>query len=185
MKYNMYIQSLKMGYEKGNEGVSLNQVTKELGITFPDDASKVNYVIWFYTNFYQSDMEPRISPKGIMLRLTPNNVQDIQEKNDLKSYIKGEALNKYIDYLELERTRKSARNASWFSSISIIIAALSIILPVRFPHTFKPNNTEIKANERDYRLDKKQRDLSPSKIVVIDSVSVQQRDSIGKLKSKD
>ncbi len=54
-----------------------------------------------------------------------NNMESI---NNTLSFIKGDAINKYIDYLELERTRKSSKQASIYSTVSIILAFIAILI---------------------------------------------------------
>lgn len=134
MKENIYIKSLKLGFER-NSGISFNELTEELNINFENYDQKSNFIIWFYSNFYNEKGERYVTAHFV----AANSSYKIQDKlsefntiNENKAFIKGDALNKYIDYLELERTRKSSRRASFFSLIAIIVTAIGILIPYLF-----------------------------------------------------
>ena len=145
MKDNIYIKSLKLGFEK-DSGISFNELIKELNINFENDDQKSNFIIWFYSNFYNEKGERFITAHFV----APSSSYKIQDKiseferiNENKAFIKGDALNKYIDYLELERTRKSSRRASLFSLIAIIVTALGILIPYLISESKPEKETKI------------------------------------------
>nr|WP_319571440.1 hypothetical protein [uncultured Draconibacterium sp.] len=130
---NIYIQTLKLGFENP-EGISLNEVAKELCIDI-DKMTPFNfqYATWFYDNFYNSNYESHKSGElrimGYSLGLHSGTYNSLLEAHQQKSYIKGDAVNKYIDYLELERTRESSKQATLFATGSLIIAILAVLMP--------------------------------------------------------
>nr|WP_319510358.1 hypothetical protein [uncultured Draconibacterium sp.] len=129
---NIYIQTLKLGFENP-EGISFNEVVEQLDIDLSDKSFKINYTHWFYSNFYNDNTERfAVGNKTAVnsdYRISATTITQISHSNHLKSFIKGDAVNKYIDYLELERTRESSRQASLFATGSLIIAILAVMLP--------------------------------------------------------
>ncbi len=134
MNDNIYIKTLEIGM-KQKEGVSFNQIVTQLNIDLTEINFEVNFSIWFYSNFYNSSVEKliigQVTASNSDYRINPRNIEEkVRPHNDKKSFIKGDAVNKYIDYLELERTRKSSRTAKIFSIISIILASAAVIVPI-------------------------------------------------------
>ncbi|MDO6598728.1 hypothetical protein [Tenacibaculum sp. 1_MG-2023] len=178
MKENKYIKSLKLGFER-ESGISFNDLVKELSVNFDNDDQKSNFIIWFYSNFYNEKSE-RLITAHFVATSSAYKIQDRLESfntiNEKKSYIKGDALNKYIDYLELERTRKSSRNASRFSLIAIVIAAIGIIAP-QLNNKNEPEKSELKVEtiKQNFNLigiyEYKTREQSENHFIVIDSLN--------------
>lgn len=129
---NIYIQTLKLGFDNP-KGISFDEVVERLKIDFTDNSFKTNYTIWFYAHFFNNKAETKVigNTKAINpdYRINANNIDSFSTINKQKSYIKGDAVNKYIDYLELERTRESSKQASLFATGSLIIAILAVMLP--------------------------------------------------------
>lgn len=153
MSGSIYFDTLKLGFENKN-GISLNEVVERLNIDFSDITFETNFTIWFYSNFYNSKLESLIVGQVTAInsdyRINERNIETkVRKYNTEKSYIKGDAVNKYIDYLELEQTRKSSRMAFKFSIASIIIATLSIITPIIFVHNPRPPYEVIITNDRN------------------------------------
>lgn len=129
---NIYIQTLKLGFDN-TEGISLDEAVEKLNIDLSNINFKVNFTIWFYSNFYHPAVEGYVIGsnviKGASNRISKTTIAVISKNNIEKSHIKGDAVNKYIDYLELEKTRKSAKQASFYATTSITIAVLAVLLP--------------------------------------------------------
>nr|WP_320020904.1 hypothetical protein [uncultured Draconibacterium sp.] len=130
---NIYIQTLKLGFENP-EGISFNEVVEKLNIDLSNTDFRLNYTIWFYSTFYNYHYEFHLfgnkGAKHISThRLSIDNMEILAEHNNQKSYMKGDAVNKYIDYLELERTRESSKQATLFATGSLIIAILAVLMP--------------------------------------------------------
>jgi hypothetical protein len=180
MNDNIYIKTLEIGM-KQNEGVSFNEIVKRLNINLSDIDFEVNLSIWFYSNFYNSSVESlivgQLTASNSDYRINPRNLKDkVRPHNDKKSFIKGDAVNKYIDYLELDRTRKSSRTAKVFSILSIILASIAVIVPVIMNRPFESPQKVIIVNPNQnkpqiYRIQNSD-DLiiSDSPIIVNDSV---------------
>ncbi len=135
MKDNIYIKALEIGFNNP-EGISFDDVSKELGVedNLKDISFKTNYTIWFYVNFYHGKAESKalMSKTGgsanSSYRIAEHNVKELDKISSEKSYIKGESIQKYIDYLELKESRESSQTAKKISYISIGIAIISIFL---------------------------------------------------------
>lgn len=86
-----------------------------------------------YDNFYNFLAETYVignrTQQQYNLRISTQTLDQFKMYNQQKSFIKGDAVNKYIDYLELERTRESSKQASLFATGSLIIAILAVMLP--------------------------------------------------------
>lgn len=130
---SIYIKTLKLGFENPG-GISLDDIVKKLNIKLSDNSFKFNYTLWFYSNFYNPKTESYViatntqstSPK----RLTPDNMTKFTENNKSKSYIKGDAINKYIDYVELSLARSNSIKASQSASKSLKIANRSLCIAI-------------------------------------------------------
>lgn len=150
---NIYINSLRTGFYNSSKGISFDEVVAELNIDLSDISFKLNYTTWFYSNFYHPNVEKYVigsqnNPTS-SYRIKIDTIDIISKNNNTKSYIKGDAVNKYIDFLELDRTRKSSRMAFWLSIASIIIAITSVVIPIIFIHNPKPPYEVIITNDRN------------------------------------
>lgn len=126
MEKNIYIRSLKLGFER-NEGISFNEVIEILDIKINKDiAFKVNYTKWFFENFITESSE-NIPTYTIKRDNIDEKIRIIREQ---KAYLKGDALMKYIDYVELESTRIASNTATKFSYASLFIAILAVLIPI-------------------------------------------------------
>jgi len=155
VKDNIYIKSLKLGFEK-DSGISFNEMIEELNINFDNDDQKSNFIIWFYSNFYNEKGERFITAHFVASSSTykiQDKLSEFERINNNKAFIKGDALNKYIDYLELERTRKSSRRASLFSLIAIIVTALGILVPFLISESASEKKTEKEAKSEILNTD--------------------------------
>jgi len=134
MKDNIYIKALEIGFKNQMTGISFDEVVKELGIEkdFISLVFKSNFTIWFYTNFFNPKGEANVKFNNSGTHtyiINPDTLRDLDKCKSEKSFIKGDAIYKYIDYVELRDTRRSSRTARIFSVISIIIASIAIITP--------------------------------------------------------
>ena len=153
MKNSVYLETLRLGYENSSNGISFNDIVKELNIDLSDNSFYGNYVFWFYSNFFNKLNE---TPCVMEDRITSSHYDDylinsekVKRFNAEKSYIKGDAINKYIDFVELQDARKSSRIATRISLISVAIAIVSIIVSALHPKNPKPPYEVIITNDRN------------------------------------
>jgi len=131
MKDNIYIKALEIGLRNETNDITFNEVVKQIGIgkSIKDEIFKTSFIIWFYTNFYNPDGESSLKyENGSSQYITPDRLHELEEFEDKKSFIKGDAIQKYIDYLELKESRESSQIAKKISYFSIGIAIASIFL---------------------------------------------------------
>lgn len=145
---NIYVKVLELGYKNHSIGISFDEVINELNIDLSNELFEINFAHWFYSNFYNENFEYSIlAQKNSTFdvhHFNKHNYKNSKKHNKEKSFIKGDSLNKYIDYLELQRTRKSSRNATVISMLSMLIAVASIIIPRIYPKNKEPfYNVEI------------------------------------------
>jgi len=147
---NIYLKSLEFGYSNSQNGCSLNKVVEKLNISFENESLNLNYRVWFYNNFYNGSANSFIKNQASS---RPDKNIYLDDKfnsfNSEASFIKGEALSRYIDYIELSESRKSSNIAKIFSIVSIIIASLSIIAPIIANKYSTPSNNIIIPSERN------------------------------------
>lgn len=97
MKENIYIKALEIGFKNQTTGISFNEVVNKLCIE-KDCVSpvfKCNFTIWFYTNFYNPDGESSLKyDNGRSQYITPDTLFGLEEIEDKKSFIKGDAIYK-------------------------------------------------------------------------------------------
>ncbi|WP_156113360.1 hypothetical protein [Wocania ichthyoenteri] len=137
------MKTLEMGYNSNEKGISFDEVVEKLKIDISNEDFEINFVIWFYSNFYNNKVEPKIlglnTASNSNYYLNKITYRDYKQYNASKSYIKGDALNRYI----VKRTRRSSMNATYLAFASLFIALLSIVIPIVFPNYFKPQPNEI------------------------------------------
>jgi hypothetical protein len=130
---SIYMKTLSLGYNSGDSGISFNTVIEKLNIDISNEDFEFNFALWFYSNFYNSYFERKILGLSTATNsdyyLNKRSYKELKINNSTSSYIKGDSLNKYIDFLELQRTRKASRNATIISLLSMFIAIFSIIIP--------------------------------------------------------
>jgi len=147
---SIYFETLKLGYENPN-GISYNDIVKKLDLKFSDKNSQFNFIIWFYSNFYNSKAEPWMASHrnadSVLHLLKPEFFEKFTSANTENSYIKGDSLSKYIDYLELENTRKSSTQARNFSIISIALAIIAVFIQFFSSNYPKPPYEVILSNK--------------------------------------
>jgi len=161
MKDNIYIKALEIGFENETNGISFNEVVKELGIeeNLKNIPFKVNFLLWFYTNFYCCSVVEKLAMNSAtggnfldaVYRISEESITNLDTYSSTKSFIKGAATQKYNDYLELKETReasqiarkssksaeKYSQSARRFAFASIFIAIAAIIIPLITPESPK------------------------------------------------
>lgn len=127
---NIYIKTLKLGFENPF-GITLKQVIENAKLSNRLDYTnnhnvefKLTFLLWFYTNFHSRQINSITNIANIK-----NNINGtISKEINKTAIINGDAVNKYIDYVELSDARKSSRKATNIAYTSIAIASISIIV---------------------------------------------------------
>lgn len=139
MKNNIFLESLEIGYKNQFNGISFNEMTKELNIDdkLNDISFKLNFAIWFFDNFYFTDtfsqsINTKKNPTGDY-SINKYKIDEFLSKySDNKHFIKGESIQKYLDFIELKEARKSSKEANTQSKKAIRLAIWSLISSVIF-----------------------------------------------------
>lgn len=131
---NIYIDALKFGVNKMQNGVSFNE-TKEHLITlgWEIDVTFEQYLrYWFNTHYYNVDFEVKVIAGGFS-ELWPA-VQNLKQFDSKKVIMSAKAYEMLQDYEKLQDARKSANTAKWIAIVSILItlvlSAIQIVLQV-------------------------------------------------------
>jgi hypothetical protein len=151
IKESIFIKILELGYNSTEKGLSFDEAIKHLDIDLSNKIFEINLVVWFYSNFYNQHFEPKVlglnSTISTKLLLNTHTYKDLKQYNSTTSFMKGDALNKYIDYLELRNARVNSLNASNYSKkairisiYSLIIASIATLFQVIFGFTNKQND---------------------------------------------
>ncbi len=159
MKENIYIKALEIGFKNETSGISFNEVVKELEIeeNLKDTPFKVNFLLWFYTNFYCCSVVEKLAMNSAtggnfldaVYRISEESITKLDKYSSTKSFIKGEATQKYIDYLELKEARESSQIAKKISYASIFIAICSIIVSPIVSNYLSESPTPVIVTNRD------------------------------------
>ncbi|MHB0754615.1 hypothetical protein [Polaribacter sp. M15] len=109
---NLYLKSLEIGFEKNDEGISLNEIKnilKMLEYIFDEDI----YRDWFYRNFEHKNRITFINQPiaGVS-----------REEDDKKLRLSSESLFQYLEYVELKEARVNSISAKKQSFLAIGIA---------------------------------------------------------------
>lgn len=134
---------MEIGLAHEKEGITYFDLVKELesqtNFKFGKE-SELTFLVWFSQNFRRSENElsqhdvaiyrhyldqkngDTISVERIRL------ADDIKTKLNFKYWLNGEASKQYLDYLELQESRKAATQAKRQSNISIGIAIFALLV---------------------------------------------------------
>ena len=123
---NLYLAMLKYGHEKLADGVSYREMSNHLErkghlttgmiVLFNDSFRRANNVGWV----------------------------DYNTDPDAKCFMKAEGVSYLLEHQELEDARRSAKSATWFASIAIIISVISTSASIHF--SLKQIETPITIN---------------------------------------
>ena len=136
MKPNIYTYRLKRGYETTITGITYNHLKKELTDKFRIDWTsqfEFSYRVWFFENFFTVEAEAvfkSISRGRDLVTTKKMGKMPFEKIIDDKVYLKGESCLKYLDYTELIEARRSSRQALVFSSLSVVLAAVAILVTI-------------------------------------------------------
>jgi len=159
MKENIYLKSFEIGYDN-LKGISFEQLKKKLkNDLLKDEYFEFHFNIWFYNNFFQEKAELYIVRHNNFAndsaQLKFKNWSLIKTYNNEKSFLKGDSVSKYIDYLELKESRISSSRAFVISIISVFIACLSVIAQIIFSNNFPPSSNIEKSENRNNTTESK------------------------------
>jgi hypothetical protein len=167
LKDSIYIKTIKLGFEN-QFGITLEQVidnadiSDKLNCKNSDNLEfKLAFIKWFYSNFYSESINSSDTFSGKTSKVNINRT--IKEELNKVAIITGDAVNKYIDYLELQQTRISANDsrktsisARKLAILSIIIASLSFLLQLTLEIVAIPI-AQCKSAEHEYKIDTNKR----------------------------
>ncbi len=119
---NIYIKTLELGFERGENGITFNECLEELkNQNFElSNEFKARFRFWFYFNFLNENSQANAH----------RNIGYPPDLDSKKSFLSGEATIQYLDYIKLQESRKNAKNSSTTAIVAIIIATISIILQI-------------------------------------------------------
>jgi len=126
---NIYLQSLKIGIDNLEKGISFNQLQSELirqNIWIKERSFEWYFLYWFFDNFYCIEVQKR-KDENKSLDYTLYEQQRITP-----CFIKGESMMQYIDFIELQEARASSKNARKLAMFAISISIISFIASVLF-----------------------------------------------------
>lgn len=141
---NRYIKAMEIGLESEKDGISyfdlLKQLNQSLGYKFESYGSEASFISWFLQNF--SDGGGKAQNKYIennkIWYWKLNQGEEFAEEYkpharaiktyfEKKYWLDGQAAKQYLDYQELQESRKMAASAKKQSNISIIIATMALL----------------------------------------------------------
>lgn len=115
---NIYLKALEIGYNSGDEGISLKELNaklKKLGYVFDNELFRS----WYYRSFENSSRQNILSQPTIGVS---NNLDDV------KFSLSSDALFQYLEYVELKEARANSVSAKNYSILAILIALLSLLV---------------------------------------------------------
>lgn len=128
MLNNIYIETLKIGAENLDKGISYSQVVEQLtqiGISI-EPYFEEYFMLWFFTNFYERSMTN-------IIRTQSNRWFRKEEYGSALNFpviLTGEAYQNYLDYIELKEAREYSLQAQKAANESIKIARLTLIVSI-------------------------------------------------------
>lgn len=142
-KPNLYLKALEIGFESGNNGISYDNLVRQL----VNQNYKINedvFWIWYLRNFeHRLRAYFSVDPSGLSYNEQPSK----SDPHELCA----DSVMQYIEYIELKESRESAIKALKHSKYAIYIAIISIILNVFFSEsifgTFNNRQKTIKTGQ--------------------------------------
>ena len=122
MKQNIYLRALEIGYQLGNNGISFNEIFKQLEDE-GYDPNKDIFRSWYYLNYENiKRRENQINPiVGFPIALDNGN-------HPLCS----DSFMQYIEYLELKEARETSAKAIKYAKHAIYISVIAMVLNILF-----------------------------------------------------
>lgn len=128
MVSNIYIETLKLGSENLDKGISYNKVKECLiskGYSIPEHFENY-FILWFFSNFYIRNVSRRI----MNVRGHDMKPEELRTEVAMPAILTGEAFQNYLDYLELHEARinsiqaqKTANESIWIARVTLWISA--------------------------------------------------------------
>jgi UDP-2,3-diacylglucosamine pyrophosphatase LpxH len=142
MKNNIYIKSLEIGYNNIS-GISFDDLILKINNNLlKDERLSFHFNIWFYTNFYNENAYSDVLLHNTFAnhagKITFSDKEKITQYNNELSFIKGDSISKYIEYIELKEARKSSNRAFIISLLSFITACASVGITFILENNNKP-----------------------------------------------
>ena len=130
---NYYIRMLEIGANRldKNQSITFNELTILIKAEYDlDDKifSTNNFVVWFFSKFYQADAQNYI--EGSRRHGSAPKYDHFKGFLDKETELKGDSYIEYIDYLELKEARKSSRQATWIAIVAIAISAVFALIQI-------------------------------------------------------
>jgi len=136
MKPNPYTYSLQRGYQTTSAGITYNQLKEEITKEFKIDWEphfELNFRIWFFDNFFEQEATHNLEwsrlKHGVRVDEKSGYIP-FERSVSIVVYLKGESCLKYLDYIELIEARRASRQALVFSSISVVLAVIAILVTI-------------------------------------------------------
>jgi hypothetical protein len=142
---NRYIKAMEIGLANEDEGITYNDLVKELEVFYGRKMTihaESTFYYWFVDNFSATNeaLKNQSGWKSYFLHyyyfknnikkresnLTKSGVDLFKQLDNIKWFLNGQAAKQYLDYVELTDARKQAKQTSYFSIISILIAVTAI-----------------------------------------------------------
>ncbi|VAW29463.1 hypothetical protein MNBD_BACTEROID06-1681 [hydrothermal vent metagenome] len=163
MDKNIHILSLRYGYEH-QTGFNYKDL-KELLVNI----HKIEFTfelefafrIWFSQAFFNPNVEDdvnhrKLNPSSGFNNLYRNNLLPFDNStNNIEgttSFITGDSIIQYLDYLELKEARSNSITAKKYASVSIVIACLAIVIPIISAFFFPPSVQIIKPHDTKFEI---------------------------------
>jgi hypothetical protein len=174
MNNNIYLKSLEIGYNN-IDGVSFNKLVEKVNNPLFKNNEKLlfHFNIWFYTNFYNENAYSDVLLHNTFAnhsgKIIFSDKERITKYNNELSFIKGDSISKYIEYVELKEARKSSKNAFRISILSLAIACASVVIPIIIANNQKPLVNKPQTEKRNSTTNSKNKDSIKTEFT-IDSV---------------
>ncbi|MBW6534916.1 MAG: hypothetical protein K0B11_07905 [Mariniphaga sp.] len=131
MKHNIYIRSLEIGINSFPNGISYNNLKKQLineKYQIEDDFEEY-FLNWFFENFYERTQFPYYH--GIRYGNNFRKKKDIDEiYKNRKCILSAKSYFNFLEYVELIETKKSSKQANRNALIAIILTLLALIISI-------------------------------------------------------
>ena len=157
METNIYIQAMEIGYSH-HEGITYKRLKKILQLKKLgpiEGRREYTFIKWFIKNF-DAPLMP-IQGSELMKRYYNVFIENQGDKKNLQAYrdfsnktyfLKGKAVKKYLDYLELKETRQQAKDAQRASIVAIGIAIITLVLSIYFSAPAPPPDFYVNSLEK-------------------------------------
>jgi hypothetical protein len=161
---------LEIGY-KNVEELSFNDLVVLINNqSLKEELLLFHFNIWFYTNYNNENTSGSVLLHNTFAnhagKITFRDKEKITQYNDEISFITGDSISKYIEYIALKKARKSSNSGFALSIFSFFVATASLVIPFIIENNNKPIENVEKSKKRNCTTESESNNSNKSEFTI-------------------